>query len=330
MRRARTRCLIYLEDGGACFSAETCAPDSDLYNTTVGEGPIGAGGIFDFADERNPFSDYSVVYVPYCTGDVHLGDTTTEYAPDLTVHHTGYVNGTAALDFARCSRSGRIRGRRGRRERRLDRRPAVRRPRVGSASGCQDHGARGRIRLVPDAPRINEILTAWGFSSIEPPWLTSAGPPAERLSLPGLFIESGRHDPEIVFARHDYAYDEQQESWYPITGIPAPDLLSLIDANETQIEAAGVNLYSYVAPGDEHTALSDGPFYTERSTANHSWSGSPGWSKVSQSKTCAAPTAPTAETALPADTEPETDGIVPLVRPAPARLSFRSDCGRRG
>ena len=90
--------VFYLQDGGVCFSAETCAPGSDLYQTTVAEGPTGEGGIFDFADARNPFADYSVVYVPYCTGDVHLGNTTTEYAPGLTVQHKGYVNGTAALD----------------------------------------------------------------------------------------------------------------------------------------------------------------------------------------------------------------------------------------
>jgi hypothetical protein len=38
---------------------------------------------------------------------------------------------------------------------------------------------------------------------------------------------------------------------------------SRIDANETQIEGAGVNLLSYIAPGDEHVVLSDGLFYTE-------------------------------------------------------------------
>jgi len=54
--------------------------------------------MFDLADRRNPFVDYSIVYVPYCTGAVHLGNTTTTYAPDLTVRHKGYVNGTAALD----------------------------------------------------------------------------------------------------------------------------------------------------------------------------------------------------------------------------------------
>ena len=91
--------VLFLQGGGACFSAETCAPERDLYHTHVDRRPEPAeGGIFDFADERNPFADYSVVYVPYCTGDVHLGDTTTEYAPGLTVHHKGYVNGTAALD----------------------------------------------------------------------------------------------------------------------------------------------------------------------------------------------------------------------------------------
>ena len=141
--------LVYLQDGGVCFSAETCAPDRGLYNTTVDEGPIGAGGIFDLTDERNPFADYSIVYVPYCTGDAHLGNITTEYAPGLTVHHNGYVNGTAALDHVAATAPDVIRRRRGRRERRLDRRAAVRRARVGSASRRQDHRARGRIGLIP-------------------------------------------------------------------------------------------------------------------------------------------------------------------------------------
>ena len=100
VRRADPRkVVLYLQEGGACFSAETCAPARELYDTEIGteDDPAGKGGIFDFADERNPFADYSVVYVPYCTGDVHIGDTTTQYAPGLTVHHKGYVNGGAAL-----------------------------------------------------------------------------------------------------------------------------------------------------------------------------------------------------------------------------------------
>ena len=235
---------------------------SDAYNTTA-EGPTGAGGIFDFADERNPFADYSVVYVPYCTGDVHLGNTTTEYAEDLTVHHKGYVNGTAALDYVAASAP--------------DATDVVV---VGESAGSiaaplyaglvSDRLSDAQITVLadgsgsyPDVARIHEIIAAWGFGTSVPPWLASGNSTAEQWSFPSLFIQSGQHDPEIVFARHDYAYDETQQRTSTMAGIPATDLLSQIDANETQIEAAGVNLLSYVAPGNEHTALSDGTFYTE-------------------------------------------------------------------
>lgn len=94
---------------GACFSAETCAPENDLYQSAITEGP-NAEGMFDFSDRRNPFADHSIVYVPYCTGDVHLGNATREYADGLTVQHRGYANGTAALDYVeatfRCAVAG--------------------------------------------------------------------------------------------------------------------------------------------------------------------------------------------------------------------------------
>jgi hypothetical protein len=110
---------------------------------------------------------------------------------------------------------------------------------------------------------VRRRLAAWGFSNAIPPWPDNAGLTAEQWSFPRLFIQSGLHNPEIVFARHDYAYDEKQAFWYPVVGIPLKDLLSLTDANEAQIEAAGVSLLSYVAPGDDHTVLSDGRCYTE-------------------------------------------------------------------
>ncbi len=265
VRKANPKKVVfYLQDGGACFSAKTCAPDSDLYQMKANEGPTGEGGMFDFADERNPFADYSVVFVPYCTADVHIGDATTRYAPGLTVHHKGYVNGTAALDRLAATFPG-----------------ATEVVVVGESAGSvaaplyaglvSDRLPHARITALadgsgsyPDLPRFNEIIAAWGAGNALPAWAENAGPTAKQWSFPGLFIQSGRHDPKIVFARHDYAYDEHQELWYPIAGIPAKDLLSLIYRNETQIERAGVKLLSYIAPGNEHTVLSDGSFYTEK------------------------------------------------------------------
>jgi hypothetical protein len=252
--------VFYLQGGGACFSAETCAPDRGLYRTKI-EAHL-TGGIFDFADERNPLADYSVVYVPYCTGDVHLGNTTRKYAPGLTVHHKGYVNASAALDHLAATF------------------PAATNVVVtGESAGSvaaplyaglvSDRLPDARITVLadgsgsyPDVPRANKILTSWGFGSAIPAWTESARR-AEQWSFPGLFIRSGRHDPKIVFARHDYAYDREQASWYPYLGITGKNPLSLIDRNETQIQNAGVNLLSYTAPGDGHTVLGDEQFYTE-------------------------------------------------------------------
>jgi len=262
VRKANPKKVVfYLQDGGACFSAKTCAPDSGLYQTRPNEGPTEEGGIFDFADERNPLADYSVVYVPYCTGDVHIGNATTNYAPGLTVHHKGYVDGITALDRLTATFPD-----------------ATEVVVVGESAGsvaaplyaglASDRLPNARITALadgsgsyPDLPRANKIIAAWGTGNALPRWPENGGPTA--WSFPGLFIQSGRHDPKIVFARHDYAYDERQKMWYPIAGIPAKDLLSLIDANETQIEGAGVDLLSYIAPGNEHTALTEEQFYTE-------------------------------------------------------------------
>jgi hypothetical protein len=253
--------VFYLQGGGGCFSAQTCAPDRGLYRTTV-EAHL-TGGIFDFADERNPFADYSVVYVPYCTGDVHVGNATRKYAHGLTVQHKGYVNGSAALDHLAATFP-----------------TATEVVVTGESAGSiaaplyaglvSDRLPDARITVLadgsgsyPDVPRIHEILAAWGFDKVVPAWPENAGLAAEDWSPAAFFVQSGRHDPEIVFARHDYAYDENQVSWYPYLGIRGRNPLSLIDGNEARIERAGVNLLSYTAPGDEHTVLTDGPFYTE-------------------------------------------------------------------
>jgi Pectinacetylesterase len=253
--------IFFLQGGGACFSAETCAPDRGLYRTKI-EAHL-TGGIFDFADKRNPFADYSVVYVPYCTGDVHLGNASRQYAPGLTVQHKGYVNGTAALDrlVASFPRATRV---------------VVAGESAGSVAAplyaglMSDRLPDARITVLadgsgsyPDVRRVDEILATWGFGRVIPHWPENAGLAADEWSLPGFFIQSGRHDPKIVFARHDYAYDENQVSWYPFLGIRGKNPLSLMDRNEAQIEGAGVNLLSYTAPGDGHTVLGDEGFYTE-------------------------------------------------------------------
>lgn len=70
--------VIYLEGGGACFNAETCAGNRPSYSAgdfaqTVGD--VGEAGLFDTGNDDNPVADWNMVFVPYCTGDVHSGSS---------------------------------------------------------------------------------------------------------------------------------------------------------------------------------------------------------------------------------------------------------------
>ena len=100
-----SKVVLYLDGGGSCFDATTCAftgtgGENDYYDFNLSTETPGLGdGILNFDRDDNPFADYSFIYVPLCTGDVYLGDATREYSPELTVEHKGYVNGTAALSY---------------------------------------------------------------------------------------------------------------------------------------------------------------------------------------------------------------------------------------
>ena len=257
--------VFYLEGGGACFDVGTCGPGSSAYKTTVGAGPDGrTTGVFDFGDPRNPFAGWSIVYVPYCTGDVHIGNQTKDYGDGVVIEHKGFVNGSTALNamaelFPEATElvvTGESAG-------------SV--PTPLYAGLAADLLPDARITVLadgsgayPDIPGINAVIGGnWGTMNAVPDWPENAGMTPEMWSFPGLFIQAWKHAPDITFARHDYAFDETQAFFSGLVGIPADDLVSLIDKNETQIEAAGVDLFSYISPGDSHTVLGRPEFYTD-------------------------------------------------------------------
>ena len=246
--------VLFLDGGGACWSAATCTPSSgNRYQTTIE--PPDQGGIFDAGNARNPFAGYSFVYVPYCTADLHLGDADTTYAAGLTIHHHGYANGTAALDqlvesFPQATDVVVIGGSAGSVSAPLyaglvaDRLPAAHLTSISDSSGS-----------YPDAPPMNRILTgrAWNAQAL----------PADP-SMPGLFIATGKRHPHIVFARIDHAQDQDQKLHLRLAGTSSDDVAALLRANEAQIEKAGVTLHSYTEPGDDHMVVDNEDFYSEQ------------------------------------------------------------------
>lgn len=98
--------LIYFVGGGACWDYFTCA----VLNSST-HGPFGqaqfdslrgklTGTVLDRAVPQNPFADYHLVVVPYCTGDLHAGDNVATYegsGQKRVIHHKGYANVQAFL-----------------------------------------------------------------------------------------------------------------------------------------------------------------------------------------------------------------------------------------
>ncbi|MBI5070354.1 MAG: esterase [Deltaproteobacteria bacterium] len=102
-----TDLVVFLNGGGACWDYLTC-----YVLNTASHGPFGAaqferlrttalpGSILDRGLAGNPFADATLVFVPYCTGDIHGGDSVVTYTgpSDSRVHHhVGHANVLAFL-----------------------------------------------------------------------------------------------------------------------------------------------------------------------------------------------------------------------------------------
>ena len=94
------RLIIYFQGGGACWNWVSC---SGMFDSRVDADELAEyRGIFDRSNPENPFKDFSVIVVPYCTGDVHIGDASRRYGDDplsRPVAHRGYRNVAAVLDW---------------------------------------------------------------------------------------------------------------------------------------------------------------------------------------------------------------------------------------
>jgi Pectinacetylesterase len=250
--------MFFLQGGGACFSADTCNPSSGTYDPNIDslDNPALLDGIFDSARPDNPFRDHSVVFVPYCTGDIHIGNNAAEYSPELTVQHRGWVNGTAARDYLA--------------ENFPDAAQVVV---VGASAGSMaaplyagaisDQLPDAQITVLadssgayPDATN-SAIADVWGSNTTRAAFPEYTGD----WSLPRFFVAAGLHDPEIVMARFDFAFDAVQSEFMAMTGADTSDLVASMDSNEALIEEAGVTQHSYTAPGDNHTIVQGSEFY---------------------------------------------------------------------
>lgn len=120
-RGSSANLIIHFSGGGACWDDHTAARPitpirvlrgytRDLkafYFTALTRlFPAGLTGLADRRDRENGFRDWNIVFIPYTTGDLHVGDIVRTYTGKRTtfdVHHNGRNNATAALGWVLSS-----------------------------------------------------------------------------------------------------------------------------------------------------------------------------------------------------------------------------------
>lgn len=267
------RLVIAFEGGGACWSPPTCSVAEAIFAeeasvtedmTNLRDHPD-LGGIYRLDDAANPVQGWSLIHVPYCTGDVHWGDATHEYTETNTIHHRGSVNTRAVLDWM------------------ADRYPA---PDTILVTGCSAgaYGAIGYASWVAERwPKADVrvladsgagIITDSFFEDSFPNW--NALPTLQaylpelaevdlaQLSIEDLYIETAKAFPNMRIGEYNTAFDKDQTLYYTVMG-GGDDWSDRMRATVSTIAGAAPNFRHYLAPGQVHCILPYRFFYERES-----------------------------------------------------------------
>jgi hypothetical protein len=257
--------MIYFQAGGACWNGPTCDADSLLYAKGVDHSALDTyRGIFDFNNPENPVADYNIVFVTYCSADVHTGSRDATFTDVIgvqkLVHFQGYVNSLAALNwtFSQFPNPEKI-------------------VLTGSSAGAMgsiffaepimSHYAAVPVVQLGDGnvgvmPKDWPGLDVWGTRANLPGALRqpmALASPANFATT--LYASSAEALPERTFGQFTTAADGFQIGYYAVAGGQArewPDLMwqSIDKLNQES------NFRSYIADGADHAILPFDRFYT--------------------------------------------------------------------
>ena len=297
--------VVFFNGGGACWDGVNCLKYL-TYNPMVFEKVVSGqlkvsgqpdptstvtDGIFDFTNAKNPFKDWYVVYLPYCTGDLFWGANDQQYTtpsylgPQITatIKHRGFVNFQAVLKWVKDNF-------------RLPEEIFVSGSSAGGYGAIMDYPfireafPLTRVYVLGDAANgitgddfNNRANAAWNVQL--PAWIFPDG--ISGLTAEDIYMNISAEYPLMKLAQYTTAYDGTQCYFYnlqlddPLTGLPYvkepwlwPSFPSeenvgvwnskmLLYAQETASVAP--NYRYYIAAGYDHTILGSPEFYTESS-----------------------------------------------------------------
>lgn len=287
---ASDKLVVFFNGGGACFNAATCIaggdPSVSLYTATADDplnDPHPWSGLLDTGRSDNPFKDWSMLFLPYCTADVHIGSKDTQYTfvhPQFgpisqTIAHHGFDNFLYARDWIGKRTHG------------------VRQVLVAGVSA----GAYGaainypylresfpwaRTALIGDGG--NGVITgefmslalgeSWGGAANLPPLFQPLRTFASPHFLPTAYGLLALRYPLDRFSQYTSAWDTSQTLFYNVMlhpdapqdwmGTVSQAFLPWTATMQTYVHANALapNYRFYVAPGCRHTILGFDRFYT--------------------------------------------------------------------
>lgn len=278
--------VVFFNGGGACWNDATCSKprlagdratfsgengeDAEgVYKSELlpGDGPSRMTGMFDTANPLNPVRDWSMLFVPYCTGDVHSGSNTATYhdpatGKPFTIQHRGWDNMQVIMHWMRANVA----------------QPAHLLVSGSSAGayGAATHYAALR-ELYPDASGTFLGDSGQGVSTPEFEKARDAnwnyqlpasvfGPDAQRTPDPEVVARLAAHFPRDRFAQFTTIQDATQTAFYAQMGAARScEAWTKAMMSELSRRQGTSNFRSYVAQGNTHTILRSPLFYSEQS-----------------------------------------------------------------
>jgi len=257
---------VWFEGGGACWNAALCDVEGRAsFQAKVAAQPPASKGLFDQQRKSNPLRDFSVVLLPYCTGDVHIGRRTVEYRrPDGTrfqFAHEGARNTLAAFDWLKS--------------RGFDPRTLfVSGESAGAVAAAYwaleigDRWPQAQLTVLGDSAGgyrslgVNSALRQWGVLDALPDLPAYAE--RERVYFESFYIAAVQRHPNAKLGQVNFADDAAQRRFMSLLGTPVKQLTKPLtcNLNEVRIDAPGFR--SFIYPGKQHVILRTDAVYTTR------------------------------------------------------------------
>ena len=270
--------VVFFDGGGACWDDLTCAVPRLASHRGEGDGfykaelmpdddPNNLSGIFDLDNPRNPVRDWSFVFVPYCTGDVHSGSNTATYTnPDtgesFSIQHRGADNFRVVLEWMRQNFDA-------------PEQILVAGSSAGAYGAATHYAAireafpSGRAVMFGDAGQgvttrdfLNVRNASWHYQLPDTIFGADGSVTADE-DIVGLLAT---HFPNDRFAQYTTAQDITQTAFYALMGASgACRAWNQKMASDLERRQDAPNFRSYVGAGQSHTILRTPLFYSQRS-----------------------------------------------------------------